>query len=882
MKGRIPNILLVWALVALPIVAYVGWGAEGHWAEAARTLTVDRTLVTGQDFESSPVMFIENAGQWDDGARFQYWGGAAGTMWLAEDAIWLTVLEPTENDDRDSSSAAADTLSGRSSALREDLPPIKGVNIKLSFVGANPHPRIETFNRLDTTVSYFLGNDPDHWWGDVSVWGGVRYEDLYPGVDLEFASESGQLTQRWIVKEGADVSAVRLQVEGVTTDGAQGHPQQLLDAAGFSLVITGAADTGQCPICLSEPNWATNGNALLPALNTSGPAGVSAQLAYSTYLGGSNDDEGRSIAVDQAGAAYVTGSTASTDFPVTPGAFSSINQGGYRDSFVVKLNANGSGLIYGTFFGGTGSELARSIAVDGLGNAYVTGGTTSADFPTTPNAFDRTYGGSFDTFSIKLNSAGSGLVYATFLGGSSSDPGYAIAVDATGNAYLTGYTLSTDFPTTPNAFDRSYNGGTCTFGPCPDAYVAKLNPTGSGLAFATYLGGNSYEEGSAIVVDAAGNSYLTGRTDSGNFPVTAGAFDTSFNGITDAFVVKLNPVGSNLVFGSFLGGYGLEEGYAIAVDGMARTYVTGRASSTDFPTTPGAFDRSYNSGQDAFVVKFNQNGSGLVYSTFLGGRDWDTGSGIALDTAGNSYVTGGTRSNNFPTTPDAIDRSYGGGWDVFAAKLNSTGSGLTYSTYLGGPGEDYSQTIAIDGVGRVFLSGYTNSASFPTTPGTLDPSYNGGNDAFVAQILLAALPTPTPTPTPTATPTATPTLTPTPTPTATPVGPWASWRDGNALLLVPPHGAEVALDYGNMTPPVLLEAQISGAALFSTGAISPTTSISTTLATGSGSWSIRVIPDISATVGSTFTIQTTVGGIHLVKSGRISSGGYLPLILHGW
>ena len=545
MKGRILNIVLVLVLAALPMAANAGWSEAQQATDQALSAPslIEESPAPDAEFNSSPVMFIENAGQWDDGARFQVWGGPAGTMWLAEDAIWITVLEARETSrpvDR-----GPDPALRWSSEDQEDLAPRRGVNIKLSFVGANPHPRLETFDRLDTTVSYFLGNDPEQWRPDVPVWGGARYVDLYPGVDLEITSEDGQMMQRLAAQPGADLGVVAMQVEGAETVTLDGDLLRLSTAVGVvALPLLRAEESPGAgaqvqpgsggafeiiapfaPLSASSPP--------APQRGPDAPADNPADLLYSTFLGGSDYDEGYAIAVDGAGSAYVTGLTGSSNFPTTPGAFDRSYNGGDTDAFVVKLNPAGSGLAYATFLGGSGSDHDVAIAVDGTGSAYVAGLTNSTNFPTTPGAFDRSHNGEYDAFIVKLNPAGSGLAYATFLGGSDYDFGYAIAMDGTGSAYVAGLTNSTNFPTTPGAFDRSHNGEY-------DAFIVKLNPAGSGLAYATFLGGSDYDWGRAIAVDGMGSAYVTGYTVSSGFPTTPGAFDRSYNGgFDDAFVAKL-------------------------------------------------------------------------------------------------------------------------------------------------------------------------------------------------------------------------------------------------------------------------------------------------------------------------------------------------------
>jgi hypothetical protein len=313
----------------------------------------------------------------------------------------------------------------------------------------------------------------------------------------------------------------------------------------------------------------------------------------------------------------------------------------------------------------------------------VTGTTYSADFPTTLGAFDRTLADSNDVFVSKLNSNGSALVYSTYLGGTptpvpagGSDPfefGRGIAIDAAGNAYVTGQTTSSNFPTTPGAFDRTLNVGTFD---ATDAFVTKLNATGSALVYSTFLGGTSRDDGLGVAVNGSGAAYVAGETTSArNFPTTLGAFDTTSNGGADAFVAKLNAAGSRLVYSTFLGGGAGEGAVAIAVDGANRAWVTGGTSSANFPTTTGGFDRSLNGPSDVFVTKLNGTGSRLVFSTFLGGARTENGRDLAVDTAGNAYVTGTTFSANFPATQGAFDRVFNGDpaifWgDGFVTKLD--------------------------------------------------------------------------------------------------------------------------------------------------------------------------------------------------------------------
>jgi len=467
-----------------------------------------------------------------------------------------------------------------------------------------------------------------------------------------------------------------------------------------------------------------------------GPARIhGVDLMWSTFLGKGGADESFGMFVADSGDVYLTGFTGSADFPATKGAFDTTYNGGVLDAFVVRLDPNGRELDYVTFLGGNGTDQGYGIAVDVLGNAYVTGRTSSADFPTTRGAFDTTPSSNYDLFVTKLGPTGDVLVYSTLLGGRDYDGGKGIVVDDVGNAYLTGWTKSDDFPTTAGAFSTVYlDSG------AEDAFVAKLNPTGSDLVYATFLGGSRADLGYDIALDGSGNAYIAMLTYSDDIPTTAGAFDATYGGNKDGFVAKLSPEGDALVYAAFLGGSSPDWCQSITADEVGNAYLTGMTSSVDFPVTTGALDAGYNGLNDVFVAKLNPSGGELLYSTFLGGRDEEQGSGIALDRSGNILVSGWTKSDDFPTTTGAFDTSYNGQADVFVVKLDSAGGILAYATLLGGDSTDVCQCFALDVSGNACLSGWTESEDFPVTAGAFDTIYNGREDIFVAKVGLAGRP----------------------------------------------------------------------------------------------------------------------------------------------
>ena len=605
--------------------------------------------------------------------------------------------------------------------------------LRMKLRNANPAAKVTGGDELAGMSNYFIGNDPEKWWTNIPTYAKVKYEGIYSGIDLVYYGNQRQLEYDFIVAPGADPHRIQFDVRGAKRIRRDEHGEVVFKVGDDEI-------RWHKPVAYQKKDGArqlvaahyaiTDSNRVrfeVAGYDTSRPLYID-PLIYSTYLGGSKSDSGRGIAVDSAGSAYVTGQTASTDFP-TMFPLQPAN-GGYFDVFVAKLDPSGSALVYSTYLGGSAGDYGYGIAVDNAGDAYVTGQTASTDFPTTSSAFQRNYGGDFDAFVTKLSPTGSALVYSTYLGGTSQDEGWSIAVDSAGYAYVTGGTDSTDFPTV-NPLQPTSGGQT-------DGFVAKINPTGSALVYSTYLGGSTVDTGTGIAIDSSGDTYVTGLTGSANFP-TKNALQPAFGGAYDAFVTEINPAGTALVYSTYLGGAGEDFGNGIAVDSAGNAYVTGETVSTNFPTM-NPLQPTFGGGyDDAFVTKINPGGSALVYSTYLGGSSYDEGYGIAVDSAGNAYVTGNTNSPNFPTASPLHKR--GGGYDAFVAKINVEGSALVYSTYLGGAGSDYGFGIAVDNAGNAYVTGDTSSralAPFPTTPGAFQTTYGGGgDDAFVAKIMYA-------------------------------------------------------------------------------------------------------------------------------------------------
>jgi autotransporter-associated beta strand protein len=684
-----------------------------------------------QTYGQLPLRFEVNQGQTDPQVNYLA-HGSGYTLFLTPAGAVLRLLQPAPPD-----AAAPDGSQVRA-----------GDVLDMALVGSNP-AAAAGLDQLPGTSNYLIGNDPRRWQTGVANYGRVEYQDVYPGVNLVYYGNQQQLEYDFTVAPGADPGAIRLAFRGA--DGVT------LDGQGELVLHTTAGDVVEhAPLIYQEAGGVRQAVSGRYVLEDGGQVGfqvdghdpglplvIDPVLSYATYLGGNDADAAYGIAVDSSGNVYLAGDSFSTHFPVTPGAFQTTHasDGSNDDAFVAKLNPAGTALVYCTYLGGNGGDVARGIAVDSAGNAYVAGSTSSTNFPLS-NAFQGGYGGNTDAFVARLNPTGTGLVYASYLGGSNADGANAVAVDNSGNAYVVGFTYSTNFPTTAGAFrpNHASDGGN------DDAFVARVSAGGSVLAYATYLGGDTADNAFAVAVDGSGNAYVGGLTSSTNFPTSAGAFQTthaSDGGNNDAFLAKLNPSGSALAYGTYLGGNNSDGIRGVAVDSSGNAYVAGFTYSTNFPTTAGAFQTAHandSGADDAFVARVNPAGSDLAYSTYLGGNDFDQVLGVAIDGSGNACVTGNTTSTNFPVTSGAFQSSHasdGGQTDAFVARVNPTGSGLTFASYLGGNNGDDAFGIAVDGSGNAYVAGSTSSTNFPTTPGVLQPAHanDGGNtDAFVFRV----------------------------------------------------------------------------------------------------------------------------------------------------
>ena len=650
-------------------------------------------------------------------------------------------------------------------------------SVRMQFVGANDRAQISGKEELSGKINYLVGNEPARWQTGVATFARVDVGQLYPGVNLTYYGNQRQLEYDFTVAPGAELGVIAIRFDGA---------DKITVSPGGELVLNlGDSEIRQPkPVVFQTVGGARteiSGGYKMLDLRTVGfaigdydhslPLVIDPILSYSTYFGGTADDLAWKVAVDTNGFVYVAGETLSAKL-ATVGTFQTNYAGGTYtgDAFVAKFSNDGSNLVYCTYLGGSQDDFADSLAVDNASNVFLTGFTDSPDFPTNNALFPKIPGHSYPggfyngvAFVAELDSTGSHLVYSTYLGGSgfvgnaftpsSGDEGIGIALDSTGNTYVAGYTVSTNFPAT-NSLAYQLAGTTNVLlnrlAGGYNAFLTKIGPGGTNLLYSTYFGGTNITVAEGVAVDTNGFVYIAGFTDSTNFPTTnavqrfLGSFTNavpSFN----AFAAKFaQPSATNitLVYSTFLGGTNNDFGYGMAADTAGNAYVTGGATSPNFTNTAGFFNELTNNSSglilttNAFLVKINPTGS-LVYSAVFGGNSIDVGSGVAVDPLGDAFVCGTTASTNFPTlnATNYFAATNSGGDDVFVTAFSTDGSTLLYSVYLGGAANDFGYGIAVDTYSNAYVVGQTLSTNFRTN-NALHAALNGPSDAFLAKIFL--------------------------------------------------------------------------------------------------------------------------------------------------
>lgn len=696
-----------------------------------------------------PLAFEPNQGQTDQRVRFLLRGNGYHLFLTPEGAV----------------------LRLRGGKPSANVPDSRSV-LRLKLLGANSGVEMLGLEELPGKSHYFKGNDPAKWRTNIPHFRRVLARQVYPGIDLVYYGHGRELEFDFVVSPGADPSLIRLALEnfelaGEKQESAIINPKSLsLDANGDVVIALESGDVrlrkpviyqlgeggqrefvhGGFVLRAAEPqNSVFELSFELASYDRSRPLVIDPVLSYSTYLGGSDIDSAKGIAIDSLGSAYIVGQTDSLDFPTEHPLQPNLG-GGFDfpdDLFVSKLSADGSSLVYSTYLGGQAREIAGGIAVDVFGSAYVTGTTLSADYPSTQNAFQPACGTAAtgdcdltnervfsDAVITKLNPLGSAIEYSSFYTASnvtaSHETGLGIAVDANLFAYVTGSTSLSD-----------------------NAFVIRIDGTGSSLVYNLQLGGTGNDQGFGIAADANGNAHVTGYTTSADFPVTAlTALQPAFAGIADGFLARITPLGA-VDYATYIGGTQVDQGNAVTVDRNGMTYVAGTtnspAASLPFaiPGAPFQADCALNTlgdcEGDAFVTKFDTTQSGaasLLYFSYFGAENADAANGVAVDPTGNAYLTGSTKSLGLPTAGNPFQDEYGGGnTDAFVTKLDPTASNLVWSSFLGGAGAEIGYGIVVDRFENAYLAGETCSNDFPTRR-AFQSTHAGNCDAFVSKVLV--------------------------------------------------------------------------------------------------------------------------------------------------
>jgi PKD repeat protein len=671
----------------------------------------------GATIASMPLLFIQNEGQYDDNVSYQTQSSPEQVITVFENGIEFS-QSPQNN------GTAPEP-------------------VFMMLDGANKDTRIISLNQVNGTANFMYGPDPSTWVKDVKVSTAVEYSEVYPGINLTLSGKEGVLKSEFTLKPGADPSAIVLQYQGqdslvlnqttgdliIRTAG-----REIYDEAPYAFQeINGSRSQVNCSYTIGENNTVTF---TVGSYDPTKILVIDPVMRYSLYFGGNGRDQGNSIAVDNSGFAYFIGTTWSDHLKyfksqnqsqmsaqgLAPGSVQPYFGGGDKDAFVIKINPDGTELIYITYIGGSGTDEGTGLVIDKEGFTYITGGTNSRDLPV-KNAFRDKNSGGYDVWVMKLDPNGKDVSFSTYLGGTDDDFGYAIAIDSTKNVFVTGQTKSWNFPVV-NRYQLS------PFGGLGDAFITKLTPEGKAIVYSNFIGGSAYETGSAVSVDPNGYACIVGQTESPNFP-TIKPYQSNFKGSFDAFVTKFDPEGKYpAAYSTYLGGKDWDDGKGIITYPDGRLTIVGSTKSPDFPTI-NPIQPSIQGVQDGFITTLNPDGSALNQSTFFGGYLVDSISSAARDDTGNIFIAGTTDSLDLPVIR-AYQSRLGGKSDVMLTKFNPDISQIVYCTYLGGSDIDEGRSLAVTGEGEVYLTGYTTSINFPKVWPYQQNFGDGDRDAFVA------------------------------------------------------------------------------------------------------------------------------------------------------
>ncbi|MCK5561561.1 MAG: SBBP repeat-containing protein [Thermoplasmata archaeon] len=689
--------------------------------------------------------FTENCGQvGNDSVRYYIQGKG---VWFLDDGVVFEIKESMESRSLGVGSRESEDPFFNGYQEHEPSSSKKRVVLKLNFEGCNKIAPVGQ-ELLPHRSNFFYGNDPSKWCTKVPNYQTLIYENLYDDIDLRYYFANNGMKYDFIVHPGGNPDNIRMNYEGAD--------ELFTNSLGDIVIRNSIGDLTDSQLYFYQTDndheteingrfklidSSTYGFEILGDYDCNRPLTID-PLIYSTYVGGNDVDMGEGIVIDSSYNAYVTGFAESSNFPNTTGANDTTHNDFY-DVFVLKLDPTGSTLLFSTFVGGSWSEEGLDIEIDSSNNIYVTGWSGSLNFPCTAGAINNSYQGTgSDAIFLKLDPMGSSLLYSTYIGGSSGDRGYGIELDDNNDVYITGETWSSDFPTTPFGYEDVHKG-------MRDIFVMKLDPAGNGIndiLNSTLIGGTKNDWGQNLVINSTNVVYVVGYTSCFNFPTTANSYQPNYGDSVDGIDIvmfrlnlTINGTGA-LEYSTYLGGEAQDYGHNIALDNNGGVYIVGSTWGTGFPNTTGAYDQFYNGGNtDAIAVKFDPAGNGqsdLAFSTYLGGTNWDIAQCVETDDNGDIYISGGTSSDNFPNTTGAFDNIHNGNFDIFLLKLDTTGSTLLYSTYIGGSEREGGNGMVLSDIGEVFITGNTESPNLPNTTTANDTTHNGNDDVFVMRFAL--------------------------------------------------------------------------------------------------------------------------------------------------
>ncbi len=679
---------------------------------------------------TTPISFVENKGQVKDqnnrqrnDIQFEITAGPGLNIFIGDGAIHYQFSKPDE---------VANAMQADAGDEQPGLARIRHLQatytmyrMDVELIGANKNARVIKENKLDYYENYFAESNGRYTIADA--FSRVVYKDIYPNIDWVLYTNHGQLKHEFVVRAGGNVSDIKLKYGGA--DDLRLNPGGDLTATTPQGVITEQApNTYQEGGTTIASSFNLNGDLL--SYNVGAHRGsiiIDPVLMWGTYYGGTGSEDALSTATDNAGNEYLCGYTSSSSAIATSGAYQ-VTYGGSTDAYLAKFSKTGT-LLWATYYGGSSDDYGRSVATDATGNVYMAGSTSSTTAIATPGAYQTTYLGGDDAFIVKFNSSGV-IQWGTYYGGTNSDYAVDIALDGSGNAYITGQTMSSSGIATPGTFRSTASGSY-------DGFLAKFNSSGA-LQWGSYYGGNSADYGYGVAVDGSGNVFINGYTASGTTMTTPGAYQTVLNGIYDAYLAKFNASGA-IQWATYFGGNAYDYGYGVTVDGAGNPYITGYTNSTSGLATAGAYQGSNAGGLDAYVAKFDNAGA-IQWATYYGGSADDEGHHIATNTSGDVYFSGMTQSLSGIATPGAYQTTLGGGIDVLLAKFNNTGT-PQWATYYGGAGNESSHSVAIGDSDNVYIAGYTYSTSAIATPGAYQTTLSSGPDAFLARFNFCNAPT---------------------------------------------------------------------------------------------------------------------------------------------